>query len=178
MRTAAPTRARFRSSCRSGSWICTCLRTQGKTERASYSQAPPSSFKLMRTGRSRSRAARRRFRLRSCKRACLSARPHLVRSAVVPNGLPKPGVAAPSYPTNSAPYVYSAAGTVAVQIQARHQYRPEHRLKPSRSPIVSEWRIVPSLYTERCDDCDPLSVCDLRVEHHAVDLGRQLRGAL
>jgi hypothetical protein len=33
---------------------------------------------------------------------------------IVPNGLPKPGAAAPSYPTNSAPYVYSAAGSVAV----------------------------------------------------------------
>ena len=48
--------------------------------------------------------------------------------AIVPNGISKPSVAAPSYPTNSAPYVYSAAGTVAVT-------NPSNTPIPAGTPI-------------------------------------------
>ena len=48
--------------------------------------------------------------------------------AIVPNGVSKPSVAAPSYPTNSAPYVYSAAGTVAVT-------NPSNTPIPAGTPI-------------------------------------------
>ena len=48
--------------------------------------------------------------------------------AIVPNGIAKPRVAAPSYPTNSAPYVYSAAGTVAVT-------NPSNTPIPAGTPI-------------------------------------------
>ena len=48
--------------------------------------------------------------------------------AIVPNGIAKPSVAAPSYPTNSAPYVYSAAGTVAVT-------NPSNTPIPAGTPI-------------------------------------------
>ena len=48
--------------------------------------------------------------------------------AIVPNGIAKPSVAAPSYPTNSAPYVYSAAGSVAVT-------NPSNTPIPAGTPI-------------------------------------------
>src|SRR5579872_2574183 len=47
---------------------------------------------------------------------------------IVPNGLPKSSAAAPSYPTNSAPYVYSAAGSVAVA-------NPSNTPIPAGTPI-------------------------------------------
>ncbi len=49
-------------------------------------------------------------------------------SQIVPNGVPKPGAAAPSYPTTSAPYVYSAAGSVAVA-------NPSNTPIPAGTPI-------------------------------------------
>jgi len=51
-------------------------------------------------------------------------------ATIVPNGVPKPSVAAPSYPTNSAPYVYSAAQTVAVS-------NPSGTPIPAGTPISS-----------------------------------------
>ncbi len=50
--------------------------------------------------------------------------------AIVPNGISKPSVAAPSYPTNTAPYVYSAAGSVAVA-------NPSGTPIPAGTPISS-----------------------------------------
>src|SRR5579872_4054454 len=51
-------------------------------------------------------------------------------ATIVPNGVPKPSVAAPSYPTNTAPYVYSAAETVAVS-------NPSGTPIPAGTPISS-----------------------------------------
>ena len=51
-------------------------------------------------------------------------------ATIVPNGVSKPSVAAPSYPTNSAPYVYSAAQTVAVS-------NPSGTPIPAGTPISS-----------------------------------------
>ncbi len=51
-------------------------------------------------------------------------------ATIVPNGVPKPSVAAPSYPTNTAPYVYSAAETVAVA-------NPSGTPIPAGTPISS-----------------------------------------
>ncbi len=51
-------------------------------------------------------------------------------ATIVPSGIAKPSVAAPSYPTNTAPYVYTAAETVAVS-------NPSGTPIPAGTPISS-----------------------------------------